>query len=210
MRSQRTCKQIDWSHSTKGPKLIQMATEIFRPEYVWGFPVVIREGQCVCTVTANNTKWFAGVHTVVMNSITPDIQQRVWFELDFRFDAYRVKGEERIDCLWYQQIPHLILCIEWTVVANVYAYSAKVTFYLCLKSGMVFVVTIYDHKICNAPKLILLALFLSLVYGLLTFCWRGGSNVEIFFNFRPIILKFAGSLHINKPKKSISDVFMYL
>jgi hypothetical protein len=52
------------------------------------------ERECIC----NQRKGHSGT-TAAVNSVTPDMLQRVWSELDYRIDVCRVTRGDHIQCV---------------------------------------------------------------------------------------------------------------
>jgi len=100
--SQRAlAKHMDWPRWTKWPGVLQVAPEITGPDRLWLFLGGVLEGQSLCTSTTCNRGWAAGTLNAAVNSVTPDMLQRVWSELDYRIDVCRVTRGGHIECVWY-------------------------------------------------------------------------------------------------------------
>ena len=85
--------------------------------------------------------------TAAVNSVTPDMLQRVWSDLDYRIDVCRVTRGGHIECVWYHMKLYEFMQV-WPPV--LYEYTSKFWFYNYLKSRRVFVFTLYKPPLVTS------------------------------------------------------------
>ena len=87
--STSTC-QIDWLRWTKWPGVLQVAPEITGPDrlgfFLWGY---VKDRVYVPPLPATVDELQERI-TAAVNSVTPDMLQSVWSELDYRNDVCRL------------------------------------------------------------------------------------------------------------------------
>jgi len=113
--SQRAlAKQMDWPRWTKWPGVLQVAPEITGPDRLWLFSWgYVKDRVYVPPLPATVDELQERV-TAAVNSVTPDMLQRVWSELDYRIDVCQVTRGGHIECVWY----HMKLWVYATVATN--------------------------------------------------------------------------------------------
>ena len=113
-------KQMDWPRWTKWPNVLQVAPEIAGPDRLWlsSFWRYVKDRVYVPPLPATAGDLQERI-TAAVNSVTPDMLQRVRSELDYCIDICRVTREEgRGGAHWVRAVPHETVWVYATVATN--------------------------------------------------------------------------------------------